>query len=273
MCYGALGGNVVIQLMNNTSETPKYEWKHNTSTILRGKRNISFPNTLTERHLFIPMLAPVSSVQLVTECLPEGQLKVSCLSEGGDSLQYNWTLNEHQLTDSELFSEYNDSDVIVLRQNITGRLVCSVSNRFSSLSYEKTISTCGFIFINCTSNGTEISGWVFEKDNILCVEPAAVDGVVGLLIIMGSVLSALVILLAVGIMFLFAQRKKHTFKVEKDNNEPVYAEVRIVSQQERQTEECLEEEVEDKEETLSELPQQSVSGAENPIYAQVRKVR
>lgn len=61
--------------------------------------------------------------------------------------------------------------------------------------------------------------------------------------------------------------------MEKDNSEPVYAEVRIVSQQERQTEESMEEEAEYKEEPLSELPQQSVSAAENPIYAQVCKVR
>lgn len=222
---------MVIKLMNNTSETPKYEWKNNTSTILRGKGNNTIPKTLKERYLFIPMFgtfsimnlsradsgnftletfdsngrklekrtlqlivqgnccsfstetrfytdksptkilvifssishvqlkynavsflgknkiaflsAPVSSVQLVTECLSEGQLKVSCLSEGGDSPQYNWSLNGHKLTDSELFSEYSETDVIVLRQNITGRLVCSVSNRFSSLSDEKTISTCG----------------------------------------------------------------------------------------------------------------------------------
>ncbi|XP_012711099.2 hemicentin-2 isoform X2 [Fundulus heteroclitus] len=304
-CYGALRGTVVIQLMKNTSETPKYEWKNKTSTILRGSRNNYFPDTLKERFLFIPMYgtfsimnlsradsgqytletfdsdgkniekktlqlivqAPVSSVQLVLECLSQGEMKVSCLSEGGDSPQYNWTLDGHTLTDSELFPENHETNVIVLRQNISGRLVCSVWNRFSFLSTEKTISTWGCTFINCTSNGTQISGWVLTENNILCVE-----SVIALGMVMTSVLLPLVFFLAVAIGFICAKKKRHTYKVEKDNSEPVYAEIRVVPQQERHTEETVEEEVDYKQVTFSELPQQTVQ-AEHPVYAQICKVR
>ncbi|XP_014887014.1 contactin-4-like [Poecilia latipinna] len=309
-CYGALGGAVVIQLMNNTSQTPKYEWKNKTSTILRGRRNNFAPNDMEGRNIFIPLYgtfsimnlcradsgsytletfdsdgrkiedrnlqliveAPVSSIKLVPECLSQGQMKVSCQPDAGDSLQYNWTLDGRTLTDSELFSGSNETDVIVLRQNISGRLVCSVWNRISSLSTEKTISTCGYIFINCTYNETQISEWVLAEGNTLCVDAVAY-GVEDMLGVLASVFLALLFLLAVGIGFICAHKKKHTFQVEKDNSEPIYAEVRIVAQQERQTEESVEEEVEVKQETLSELPQQSEVAAVAPIYAQVRKVR
>ncbi|XP_027865289.1 uncharacterized protein LOC114139501 isoform X1 [Xiphophorus couchianus] len=327
-CYGALGGTVVIQLMNNTSQTPKYEWKNRTTTILRGRWNSFAPNDTEGRNIFIPRYgtfsimnlsradsgdysletfdsdgrqiekrnlqliveAPVSSIKIVSECLSQGQMKVSCHSEAGDSLQYNWTLDGHTLTNSELLE--NETDVIVLRPNISGRLVCSVWNRFSSLSTEKTISTCGFIFINCTYNGTQISEWVLAEGNTLCVEAVAYS-VEGLLAVLAGVFLALVFLLVLGIQVICTHKKKHTFKVEKDNSEPIYAEVRIVAQQERQTEESVEEEVEVKQVTLSErqteesveeevevkqvtlseLPLQSEVSAVAPIYAQVRKVR
>ncbi|MEQ2159610.1 hypothetical protein GOODEAATRI_024781, partial [Goodea atripinnis] len=310
-CYGALGGTVVIQLMNNTSDTPRYKWKNKTSTIIWGRGNIYFPNTLKGRYLFFPKYgtlsimnlsradrgeytletfdsdgrntekrslqliveAPVSSVQLIPECLSQGQMKVSCLSEGGDDPQYNWTLDGHTLTGSELFSGNNETNVIVLKQNISGRLVCSVWNRFSSLLIEKTISTCGFIFINCTFNGTQISGWVVAENNIFCVEPAAVaNDVVDLLTVMGSVLSVLGFLLAVGTGFICAQKIKHTYKVEKDGIEPVYIEINVVPQQESQMEDIVEE-VEYKQVRFKELPQQSEQAAEEPVYAQVHKVR
>ncbi|MED6242240.1 hypothetical protein ATANTOWER_002002 [Ataeniobius toweri] len=310
-CYGALGGTVVIQLMNNTSDTPRYKWKNKTSTIIWGRRNIYFPNTLKGRYLFFPKYgtfsimnlsradsgeytletfdsdgrntekrslqliveAPVSSVQLIPECLSQGQMKVSCLSEGGDDPQYNWTLDGHTLTGSELFSGNNETNVIVLKQNISGRLVCSVWNRFSSLLIEKTISTCGFIFINCTFNGTQICGWVVAENNIFCVEPAAVaNDVVDLLTVMGSVLSVLGFLLAVGTGFICAQKIKHTYKVEKDGIEPVYIEINVVPQQESQMEDIVEE-VEYKQVRFKELPQQSEQAAEEPVYAQVHKVR
>ena len=86
--------------------------------------------------------APVSSVLLVSECLSEGQMKVSCSSEGGDSPQYSWTLDGLTLTDSELLSGTNETNIIILKQNVLGRLVCSVRNNVSCVSKEQMMPTC-----------------------------------------------------------------------------------------------------------------------------------
>ncbi|XP_016525039.1 carcinoembryonic antigen-related cell adhesion molecule 2-like [Poecilia formosa] len=206
-CLGSLGGTVLLQLMSNISEIPKYECKHNTSKILRGKFNNSQLTGLQNRLNFIPsngtliitnlsridsgaytletfdsngkteekktlqlnVEAPVSSAQLVSQCLSQGQINVSCLSEGGDSPQYSWTLDGHSLRDSELFSGNSETNIIVLRQNISGRLVCSVRNQVSFIFREIQISTC--VFVNCSVNGTEISTWMFQEYDSLCVEP------------------------------------------------------------------------------------------------------
>ncbi|XP_013763517.1 uncharacterized protein LOC106456020 [Pundamilia nyererei] len=112
--------------------------------------------------------APVSSVLLVSECLSQGEMRVSCLSEGGDSPQYSWALDGRTLTDAELLSGNNKSNNIILKQHISGCLVCSVRNNVSDVSEEQ--KTCRFI--NCTSiNGTEILGWVPVNSNSLCIEP------------------------------------------------------------------------------------------------------
>ncbi|XP_039975515.1 uncharacterized protein LOC120785151 [Xiphias gladius] len=116
--------------------------------------------------------APVSSVLLVSECLSQGEMKVSCSSEGGDSPQYSWTLDGRTLTDAELLSGNHETNNITLKQDVSGRLVCSVRNSVSSVSEVESISSCGFIFINCTlSNGTHISKWVLAASNTLCIEP------------------------------------------------------------------------------------------------------
>ncbi|KAM7389698.1 hypothetical protein PAMP_023661 [Pampus punctatissimus] len=114
--------------------------------------------------------APVSSVLLVPECLSQGNTGVSCSSEVGDSLQYNWTLNGNTLTDAQLLSGNKDTNNITLKQGVSGLLVCSVNNKVNSISTELNISTCEFI--NCTlSNGTNISQWVFSATNTLCIDP------------------------------------------------------------------------------------------------------
>ncbi|XP_070408279.1 T-cell surface antigen CD2-like isoform X2 [Nothobranchius furzeri] len=180
-CVGALGGAVDIQLVDNAAEIPRLEWKKegpmivrwiskNNKTIIRDNRVTFIPSTGTvrinnlirndsgqyelgtfdsdgrstaERTLLLSVEAGVSSVQLVSECWSQGQMQVSCSSEEGDSPQYSWTLDGHTLTDSELFSGNNQTNIIILRQNISGRLVCSVRNRVSESSREKDISTCG----------------------------------------------------------------------------------------------------------------------------------
>ncbi|XP_068571520.1 uncharacterized protein [Cebidichthys violaceus] len=212
-CYGALGGTVVLQLMNKASEIQRYQWLSKTTTILDVKNNIIQSNLienrssftlsngtfrinklsrtdggeynlktidsdgtqLEERFLQLTIEAPVSSVRLVSECLSQGEMKLSCSSEGAESPQYSWTLDDHTLTDSELLSGNNETNNITLKQHVKGKLVCSVKNNVSRVLKEVKISTCGFIFINCTPpNGTHISQWVFAANNTLCIEPTTV---------------------------------------------------------------------------------------------------
>lgn len=84
----------------------------------------------------------MSSVHLITECLSRLEMKVSCLSEGGDSPQYIWTLNGDKLTDSELLSANNENNIIILRHSVSGSLACSVRNHISIGSTEQIISAC-----------------------------------------------------------------------------------------------------------------------------------
>ncbi|XP_072251914.1 uncharacterized protein [Leuresthes tenuis] len=346
-CYGALGGAVVLHLMDNASEIPRYEWKKGTSLILNGRKNSIITNTIESRSTFTPdngtlkikdlrrtdsdeytlalfnsngqgtgsrtlklsVEAPVSSVQLVSECLSQGQMNVSCSSEGGDSPQYSWTLDGHTLTDTELLSGSKETNIITLKQHVSGRLVCSVRNHISSVSKEKNISNCGFIFINCTSNGTHISQWVFKENNSLCIEPATTvpttvtqrtvgketDSVnpstintssnqtvspsteepwfIKQLPIIAGVLSALVILLVVGIVTICAQKKKQNNKEEEDDQDIIYADVRMVQRQGRRVEQRAEAEVEYGQVRFSERPQQTESAADDCVYAKVCKGR
>ncbi|MEQ2307682.1 hypothetical protein AMECASPLE_020808 [Ameca splendens] len=249
-CFGLLGGTVLLRLMDNTLHIPKYKWKYNRSTILKNIRTLPPPYTLQSRYLYIPsngtlsitnlsrsdsgeytletfdsdgrnsgiqtlqltVEAPVSFAQMIHECLSQGQMKVSCLSEGGDSPQYSWTLDGHILTDSELFSRNNDANVIVLRQNISGRLVCSARNQVSSFFKEIQISTCGFIFINCSMNGTQISKWVLKENNTLCVESTTTSSGMWAIIAFGGLLIILVISFAI----ICVKRKKQHNKFDDD---------------------------------------------------------
>ena len=99
--------------------------------------------TLNKSNLCVCLSAPVSSVRLASECLSQGEMSVSCSSEGGDSPQYSWTLDGHTLTDHQLLSGSNETNIITLKQDVSGLLVCSVRNHISNVSKEKNISTCG----------------------------------------------------------------------------------------------------------------------------------
>ncbi|XP_056239645.1 uncharacterized protein LOC130174068 isoform X1 [Seriola aureovittata] len=292
-CYGALGGTVVLRLMDSASEITKYRWKFNTTVILNGKTNRIDSNLIANRSVFTPsngtfrindlsrtdggvytletfdssgksleprtlqlfIQAPVSSVRLVTECLSQGEMRASCSSEGGDSPQYSWTLGGRTLTHTELLSGNHETNNITLKQHVSGRLVCSVKNNVSHVSKEETISNCGFIYINCTSNGTHISQWVFAANNTLCIEPTTApttvrDTTVGketsitesnkpsititssnqtvpppsrnhpwyitILQAMAGALAALVILLVVGVAVIYAHKKKKSNEPQEE---------------------------------------------------------
>ncbi|XP_038555196.1 uncharacterized protein LOC119888613 [Micropterus salmoides] len=199
-------------------------------------------------------------------------MRVSCSSEGGDSPQYSWTLDGHTLTDAQLLSGNNESNNITLKQDVSGQLVCSVRNNVSSVSKKEKISTCGFIFINCTINMTHISQWVLEANNTLCIEPTTttttpttvttagkdpgkvsiksstnitssnqtpsrdVPWYINNLTIIAGVLSALVILLVAGVVVVCAHKKKENNKPkeEEDEQELTYADVRVMQRPGRQ---------------------------------------
>uniref|UniRef100_A0A671WP70 Immunoglobulin V-set domain-containing protein n=1 Tax=Sparus aurata TaxID=8175 RepID=A0A671WP70_SPAAU len=54
LCYGALGGTVVLRLMDSTSEIHRYQWFKNTTLILRGIKNSITFNQLETRSSFTP---------------------------------------------------------------------------------------------------------------------------------------------------------------------------------------------------------------------------
>ncbi|XP_039473564.1 uncharacterized protein LOC120441968 [Oreochromis aureus] len=350
-CYGALGGTVDIQLMDNTSEIPRYHLLKNSLKILDVRNSKLITNTISHRSRIFPsnetfrlsnlnrddsgnynlktfdsdgkssgertlqlfIQAPVSSVLLVSECLSQGEMRVSCSSEGGDSPQYSWTLDGRTLTDAELLSVNNESNIITLKQHISGHLVCSVRNNVSYVSKGERISTCGFIFINCTSiNGTQTSGWVYEANNTLCTEPTtepmttqtAVDKKTDIvsvkpstnirpvnqndssadlwhiryLPLIGGVLSALVIFVVVGVAVVCAKWEKQNnrpTKQKEDDQEVTYADVRVMKQQGKRVEQTAqaEAEVEYGQVKFSKRPRHTELRGDDCMYAKIHKVR
>ncbi|XP_074503670.1 immunoglobulin superfamily member 10-like isoform X2 [Sebastes fasciatus] len=357
-CYGALGGTVVVRLMDNASEIHKYLWLKKNTVILDGRKNTIVSNLTDNRFSFTPsngtfrinklsrtdggeyklqtfdsdgrrsenrtlqltVQAPVSSVLLVTECLSQGEMKVSCSSKGGESPQYSWTLDGRTLTDAELLSGNPETNSVTLKQHVEGKLVCSVRNNVNRVSDVKVISTCGYIYINCTSeNGTHISQWVFEANNTLCIEPTTTPTTTtntetssagketGITVsispctnntssnqtvtppprddpwyinywpIMAGVLSALVLLVAVGVAVIIrSQKKKQGGKApEEDDQELTYADVNILQRPGRQVQQRAETEVEYGQIRFSERPRRQTvePPADDCVYAMVRKDR
>ncbi|XP_033182074.1 hepatocyte cell adhesion molecule-like isoform X2 [Anabas testudineus] len=292
-CYGALGGTLVLQLMDDAEKVNGFSWiknqlnlltwrSSNSMIILPDKRFFFTPSNGTLRmnnlrrndggeytlsitnengeisakqtlRLFIQ--APVSSVLLDSECLSEGQMKVSCSSEGGDSPQYIWTLDGRTLTDAELLSGNTETNIITLKQHVSGHLVCSVRNKVSHVSSSKRLCTCG---------------------PSKCVLAAEQSTTTEILSIVGGVLSALVILLVVGVAVMCAHTKKKNNKLKEENNEleVTYADVRIMQQQRRQVQQRAEVNVEYGQVKFSPRPQQSVEPtADDCVYTQVRRDR
>ncbi|KAF1384636.1 hypothetical protein PFLUV_G00122260 [Perca fluviatilis] len=237
-CYGALGGTVVLQLMDNASEISRYTCNgtfriNNLSWTDGGEYELvifdSDGKISEQRTLQLTIQAPVSSVLLVSECLSQGEMRVSCSSEGGDSPQYSWTLDGRTLTDAELLSGNTETNNITLKQKVSGRLVCSVRNQVSR------ISTCGFTFINCTlPNGMRMSKWVFAANNNLCIEPTTAPNTrtetVDHSLLICGVRAAVVVLALIGITVYFAWKKRKykmvRRKMEHQENSVVMVEMR-----------------------------------------------
>ncbi|KAJ3587808.1 hypothetical protein NHX12_011404, partial [Muraenolepis orangiensis] len=76
----------------------------------------------------------------------------------GDALRYGWSLDGNQLVDTHLLSGSGATSHMTLKLGWSGVIKCSVSNDVSISTTSKTVSVCvGFIYVNCTSNGTSIS--------------------------------------------------------------------------------------------------------------------
>ncbi|CAI5651995.1 unnamed protein product [Oreochromis niloticus] len=306
-CYGALEGSVGIQLMDSTSELLRYQLLKNSLKILDvkndqvnmiGNRSIFIASNGTFRlnnlsrtdsgkytlqtfdsdgrssgvqtlQLFIQ--APVSSVLLVSECLSQGERRVSCSSEGGDSPQYSWTLDGRTLTDAELFSVNTKTNIITLKQHVSGRLVCSVRNNVSSVSKEERISTCDH-----TQTGT------VSKEN--STSSSEDPWYIRYFPMVGVVLSAAVIYLVVGVALICAQRQKQNYrptkqKDEEGEHEVTYANLGVMKQQEKRVEQTgqveaeVEAEVEYGQVKISKVPQHTEPTEDDCLYARVHKVR
>ncbi|KAM8732368.1 uncharacterized protein AB9X84_024412 [Acanthopagrus schlegelii] len=254
-CYGALGGTVVLRLMDSTSGIHRYQWVKNKADILIWRIDKLITNLLENRSSFTPsdgtfrinnlsrtdggeytliiyetsgrlldpqilqlnIQAPVSSVLLVSECLSQGEMRVSCSSEGGDSPQYSWTLDGHTLTDAQLLSGNKDSNTITLRQDVSGQLVCSVSNNVSQ------ISTCGFRFTDCSlSKGMHVSQRVLVTSQTQCTDPTTAPtsiteteaSTVDQSLLICGLRTAVVVLILIGITVYFVRKKKKYEKAE-----------------------------------------------------------
>ncbi|KAL3972945.1 G1/S-specific cyclin-D2 [Sarotherodon galilaeus] len=235
-------------MMSQILEIPRYQMFRNSVKIRDVKNNTVLPNVTEHRLLFVRsnvtfrinnlnkndsgnytlqffcsdgtlsglwtlwlfIQAPVSSVLMVSECLSQGEMRVSCSSEGGDSPQYSWTLDGRTLTDAELLPGNNKTNNITVKQNVSGHLACSVRNNVSDVSKEEMISTCE----------------------------------AGTLPLIGGVVSALVMLLLVGVAVICVQRKKTNnkpSKKEEEDQEVMYADVRVVQQQGKKVDEGGEE--------------------------------
>ncbi|XP_075889111.1 uncharacterized protein LOC142892734 isoform X2 [Nelusetta ayraudi] len=250
--------------------------------------------------------APVSYVWMTSQCLSQGETKVSCHSLGGDSLfQYSWSLNGVPHVSSE-----NDLPMVTLKQGESGYVVCNVSNYVSTASAGQTISEC--VFVNCTlNNGTDISNWFPRGAEEMCYktttstsstggkEPGTTESnkpstnittssqttsnttdgpwYITHLSTMVGVLSALLILLVLAIAFVCVHKKRHVNKGQgsmqmKDDQELTYADVNILKG--RKVPQKTEEDVEYGQIKISRRPRQIAEPKEDEcVYAKVRGPR
>ncbi|XP_062332722.1 uncharacterized protein LOC134032714 isoform X1 [Osmerus eperlanus] len=175
-------GNIVYYNKKNEETTDRriyFEKKNGTLRINKIKKDDSDNYTLKTTQgnsrniathtlqLFIE--APVSSHrQVISECLPQGGMRMSCSCEG-DSPRYSWTLDGQALNDSRVVHDEERSSV-TLERGTVGKLTCTINNHISQATVDMDVSTCnGTIYVNCTSsNGTEVSDWVSPTGPNLC---------------------------------------------------------------------------------------------------------
>ena len=103
-CYGALGGTVVLRLMDRASGIYRYQWVKNKTVILRGRNDKLITNLLETRSSFTPS---------------DGTFRINNLSrtDGGEYTLKSFDLKGHQL------------DLQILQLNIQGKkLFCGMKH-------------------------------------------------------------------------------------------------------------------------------------------------
>ncbi|XP_064207901.1 uncharacterized protein LOC135263600 isoform X2 [Anguilla rostrata] len=108
--------------------------------------------------------APLSKPVISQLCLPHGEVRVSCSSDG-DVTEYNWTLG-HKPLDGGVAYLKDEKDTVILKKNVPENITCSVRNHVSH-NYT-TVRRFACPARTCTlANGTEVkvsvkTGEVFQ---------------------------------------------------------------------------------------------------------------
>ncbi|XP_015205247.2 uncharacterized protein [Lepisosteus oculatus] len=117
---------------------------------------------LLKVNIMLNILAPVSQPLVKHTCLPHGEVRVTCWAEEGDHPSYTWALDGKALNESVAYLSDEDHTVI-LKQSVSGNLVCTVRNGISENYTSHVISACsGYVTsLNCTlKNDTEIPAFI-----------------------------------------------------------------------------------------------------------------
>ncbi|KAJ8387898.1 hypothetical protein AAFF_G00149330 [Aldrovandia affinis] len=185
-CFAALGESVFLHLANDTNGTEiRVKEKKNNRIILKYMKNklnlyeyvnrseyftngtfrldralkndsgtyaVEMHNTegalVLVREIQLNIQAPVSHPVLSQLCLPHGEVRVSCSSDG-DVSDYHWTLGHKPL---------EENDRVILRKNVSGDLTCTARNDISRESTTVQLYTCIPAPVTCTlPNGTVVT--------------------------------------------------------------------------------------------------------------------
>ncbi|XP_077466080.1 uncharacterized protein LOC144082669 [Stigmatopora argus] len=176
-CYGRLGGEIEIQLVNSGQNS--FNWKRDkniyivyrngviintsvprvsfspnngTAKIVQLKKTdagnyslISYDSDtgqrISNRTMQLLIEAPITAVDLEAKCEDGGRQSVFCTSDG-DDLQYGWRLNGRAVEQAQLLHGHVDQSNITLKPNVSGLLVCSVNNQVTQVRREVDVS-CG----------------------------------------------------------------------------------------------------------------------------------
>ncbi|XP_063048956.1 carcinoembryonic antigen-related cell adhesion molecule 2-like, partial [Engraulis encrasicolus] len=169
VCYGALGGPVMLQL-NSSGYTLEFKNEKGRVFAIRTRKLLAPPSPLnwqvvadngtliinpaerndsgiytveiigndgrTGKHIVSLMIeAPVSNLDLSISCSANGERRVSC-SSNGDSPEFSWSLDGRALSgaDADLSA---GNQTVLLKGNVIGQLSCTVSNHVSTANITK----------------------------------------------------------------------------------------------------------------------------------------